>query len=111
MTDVTEYRVGNHQPQNVYRGDEYIGVMFSPIDAAAVVRHLNAGVGECTCNSYEPCAGECCGVGMCSCTPAPGSGVTDELVDAVRNLIDERGSTESVREALIAAFALREVRP
>ena len=62
------YRVGNHQPQNVYRGDTYIGVMFSPIDAAAVVRHLNMGLGECTCNSYEPCAGQCCGVGMCSCS-------------------------------------------
>lgn len=34
---VDSYRVGNHQPQNVYRGDQYIEVMFSPIDAAAVV--------------------------------------------------------------------------
>jgi hypothetical protein len=64
------YRGGNHQPQNLYRGDTYIGVMFSPIDAAAVVRHLNAGLGECTCESYEPCHGECCGVGMCSCSAA-----------------------------------------
>jgi hypothetical protein len=62
------YRVGNRQPQNVYRGDQYIGVMFSPIDAAAVVRHMNAGLGECTCDSYEPCQGQCCGVGMCSCS-------------------------------------------
>lgn len=36
------YRVGNHQPQNIYRGDDYIGVMFSPIDAADAVRHLNS---------------------------------------------------------------------
>lgn len=35
------YRVGRHQPQNVYRGEKYIGVMFSPEDAAAVVRCLN----------------------------------------------------------------------
>ena len=25
----------------------------------------------CTCEEYD-CAGECCGVGNCSCTPAPG---------------------------------------
>ena len=37
------YRVGNHQPQNVYRGDQYIGVMFDPADAAAVVAALNEG--------------------------------------------------------------------
>ena len=37
-----EYRVGNHQRQNVYRGDAYIGVMFSPEDAALVVAALNA---------------------------------------------------------------------
>jgi hypothetical protein len=67
---MTVYRVGNHQPQNIYRDDQYIGVMFSPIDAAAVVRHLNMGLGECTCCSYEPCAGECCGVGMCTCSAA-----------------------------------------
>lgn len=35
------YRVGNHQPRNVYRGDTYIGVMFDPADAAAVVDALN----------------------------------------------------------------------
>jgi hypothetical protein len=64
---VTTYRVGNHQPQNLYRDDQYIGVMFSPIDAAAVVEHLNR-IEECDCESYDPCAGECCGVGMCSCS-------------------------------------------
>jgi hypothetical protein len=35
------YRVGNHQPQNVYRGDQYIGVLFSAADAALVVATLN----------------------------------------------------------------------
>lgn len=61
------YRVGNHQPQNIYRGEQYIGVMFSPIDAAAVVRYLNR-IEECDCESYDPCHGECCGVGMCTCS-------------------------------------------
>jgi len=67
---VTTYRVGNHQPQNLYRDDQYIGVMFNPIDAAAIVRHLNR-IEECDCESYEPCRGECCGVGMCSCSATP----------------------------------------
>jgi hypothetical protein len=35
------YRVGNHQPQNLYRDDQYIGVMFSPDDAALIVEALN----------------------------------------------------------------------
>ena len=35
------YRVGRHQPQNVYRGEQYIGVMFSPEDAALTVSMLN----------------------------------------------------------------------
>jgi hypothetical protein len=39
---VTTYRVGNHQPQNVYRDDAYIGVMFAAYDAALVVHRLNA---------------------------------------------------------------------
>jgi hypothetical protein len=71
VSEHIQYRVGNHQPQNIYRGDRYIGVMFSAIDAAAVVAHLNRGLGECLCDSYEPCAGECCGVGMCSCSLPP----------------------------------------
>ena len=25
--------------------------------------------GVCNCESYEPCNGECCGVGNCTCTP------------------------------------------
>lgn len=38
---MSTYRVGNHQPQNVYRGEEYIGVMFTAEDAALVVEALN----------------------------------------------------------------------
>jgi hypothetical protein len=38
---VSTYRTGNHQPQNVYRGDQYIGVMFTAEDAAEVVAALN----------------------------------------------------------------------
>ena len=61
------YRTGNHQPQNLYRGDTYIGVMFNPIDTAAIARHLNR-IEECDCESYDPCHGECCGVGVCTCS-------------------------------------------
>lgn len=35
------YRVGNHQPRNPYRGDEYIGVMFDPTDTAMIAELLN----------------------------------------------------------------------
>lgn len=35
------YRVGRHQAQNVYRGEQYIGVMFAPEDAALTVSMLN----------------------------------------------------------------------
>jgi hypothetical protein len=38
---VSTYRVGHHQPQNVYRGDAYIGVMFTAEDAALAVEALN----------------------------------------------------------------------
>lgn len=34
------YRTGNHQPQNLYRGDAYIGVMFDPADTALIVDAL-----------------------------------------------------------------------
>lgn len=34
------FHVSGRQPQNVYRGDAYIGVMFSPEDAALVVEAL-----------------------------------------------------------------------
>lgn len=37
---MTAYRIGNHQPRNLYRGDEYIGVMFDPADAALIVDAL-----------------------------------------------------------------------
>lgn len=49
MTDQISYRVGRHQPQNVYRqgpgeppDGSYIGVMFSPDDARRVVDALNS---------------------------------------------------------------------
>ena len=35
------YRVGNHQPQNIYRDDQYIGVMFDPETAAEIVAAMN----------------------------------------------------------------------
>lgn len=38
---MSTYRVGHHQPQNVYRGEQYIGVMFTAEDAALVVEALN----------------------------------------------------------------------
>ena len=50
------YRVGNHQPQNVYRGDQYIGVMFTAEDAALVVSMLNRD--GCTRVGLHNCAGE-----------------------------------------------------
>lgn len=31
------YRVGNHQPRNLYRGDQYIGVCFDPADTELIV--------------------------------------------------------------------------
>jgi hypothetical protein len=40
--EAPRYRVGNHQPQNIYDGDKYIGVMFSAPHAARVVDALNA---------------------------------------------------------------------
>lgn len=36
------YRVGRHNPRNIYRGDEHVGVMFSPADGPIVVAALNA---------------------------------------------------------------------
>lgn len=39
--DRPRYRVGNHQPQNIYDGDTYVGVMFSAADSARVVAALN----------------------------------------------------------------------
>lgn len=31
------YRVGNHQPRNLYRGDQYIGICFDPADTQLIV--------------------------------------------------------------------------
>jgi hypothetical protein len=58
---VTTYRVGNHQPQNLYRDDTYIGVMFTAEDAALVVEVLNGtariegprGHGICDCEGTD----------------------------------------------------------
>lgn len=36
------WRVGNHQPQNLYRGEEYMGVMFNPEVARFIVEAMNA---------------------------------------------------------------------
>jgi len=35
------YRVGHHQPRNVYDGDRYIGVFFEEQNAARAVAALN----------------------------------------------------------------------
>lgn len=59
------YRVGNHQPQNLYRDDQYIGVMFTAEDAALVVEALHhveqahgpalrIVVDSCTCTVAAP---------------------------------------------------------
>jgi hypothetical protein len=60
---VSTYRTGNHQPQNVYRDDAYIGVMFTAEDAALVVEALNGIerahgpalpiVDSCTCAPFD----------------------------------------------------------
>jgi hypothetical protein len=47
------YRVGNHQPQNVYRDDQYIGVMFTAEDAALVVEALNGAIRPAAALAYE----------------------------------------------------------
>lgn len=38
------YRVGRHQGRNLYRDEEYLGVMFDPADTAAIVARLNRNV-------------------------------------------------------------------
>lgn len=35
------YRAGRHQDRNLYRGEEYLGVMFDPVDTAAIVNRMN----------------------------------------------------------------------
>jgi hypothetical protein len=69
------YRVGNHQPQNLYRDDTYIGVMFTAEDAALVVEALNGDDPEA-----GPCVGICAGCSpdcqlvddSCTCSFLPG---------------------------------------
>lgn len=34
----------------------------------------------CDCETYEPCAGECCGRGNCTCTPGLGEVYDDEPI-------------------------------
>ncbi|AEV86700.1 hypothetical protein ACWT_5683 [Actinoplanes sp. SE50] len=74
MSISVRYHVDPHEPLAIYRGNEWIGSMFSPIDAAAAVIHLNRGLRECLCemdgpaSRNEDCDGQCCGVGMCSCS-------------------------------------------
>lgn len=40
---MSTWRTGTDQPQNLYEGDRYAGVMFSPTDASRVVDAMNAG--------------------------------------------------------------------
>jgi hypothetical protein len=73
------YRVGSKLGRTVYRDDRLIGLMDSEVDAKLIVRLLNNDVAEresmCVCASYEPCAGECCGAGQCSCSLPDAGGV------------------------------------
>jgi hypothetical protein len=64
-----KYRVGNHQPQNVYRGDQYIGVMFTAEDAASVVQMLNLH----ECPACPPSCGSCVHDPDCECYEHQGS--------------------------------------
>jgi hypothetical protein len=59
------YRVDNHQPQNLYRDDQYIGVCFDPADAALIVEALN---------EIERVHGPALPVVVDSCTCPPPSG-------------------------------------
>jgi hypothetical protein len=74
---VVRYRVGNHLGRTLYRDDQLIGLMDSEIDAKLITRLLNNDVidrdSSCICESYEPCAGECCGAGQCSCSRPDGA--------------------------------------
>ena len=60
MSDV--YRVGHHQPQNVYRDNEYIGVMFSEADAALIVEIMN--LKQPTIEALFDGPDSCCGNGI-----------------------------------------------
>lgn len=56
------YRVGNHQPRNLYRDQTYIGVMFDPADTARIANVLNAATKPATTGT----AGR-----TCTCWPPP----------------------------------------
>ena len=68
--DAAVYRVGRHQPRNLYRGDEYMGVMFDPADAAAVVEALNGAAPSGTAAEQDPYAacGICTATHCCICS-------------------------------------------
>jgi hypothetical protein len=76
------YRVGNHQPQNVYRDDRYIGVMFDAADAALVVEALNAyptgtetyACPICGADTWKGSRHKCVFITVNSCTCPPPSG-------------------------------------
>lgn len=68
---MARYRQGSHQPRNIYDGDEMIAVVIGEVNDATVrAQHIVRALNElaCNCESYEPCAGECCGIGNCSCS-------------------------------------------
>jgi hypothetical protein len=56
----------------LFRDDRFIGVLDSAIDAELIVRLLNNDLIErgsmCVCDTYDPCEGQCCGAGQCSCS-------------------------------------------
>lgn len=79
------YRVDPHRPQDVYRDDQYIGVMFTPEDAVLVVEALNrqpyatGGVVNGPIDMSRLLASGCVieVADSCTCTKAgPGSGRT-----------------------------------
>jgi hypothetical protein len=65
MTDNDQptYRVGRHNPRNLYRGDEHMGVVFDPADGPRVVAALNVAerggiCWDCTKGRHGICTGQ-----------------------------------------------------
>lgn len=54
QADQPRYRVGNHQPQNIYDRDRYIGVMFDAPNAARVVAALNTAERVFAAEKWKP---------------------------------------------------------
>jgi hypothetical protein len=100
------YRVGNHQPQNVYRGDQYIGVMFSAEDAASAVRMLNLH----ECPACPPSCGSCSHDPDCECYEHqdlhPGLGALPErpLVNTGSRTTGQGGDARCARTWLVSAL-------